>query len=496
MHELPRSQSVGESGEPTSFWFGPFQLDTRGRRLTRDGDVLPVSSKAFDILSALVLRAGRTVTKDQLMELVWPGVFVDEVNLAQHVSLLRKLLGDSTKSPSFIATIPRQGYQFIAEVTTSPPVEDIAAGPVPARTGRAWYTAALVGLAVLLLSAVTWLARDDIQASPSVGSDNQEAVGAYLGGRYLIAQGSKVTLPMARDEFERAVRADPAFARAWAELAHTYVAMFLSSHISYSEAIERAQGAASTALSLDPDLSEAHLALGAVYLQLGGGLEKAEPELRRAIALDEANALAYDLLARGLRRDGRFPEAIDAARRALSVEPTSPRYHLVLARTLFLAGKNLDEARALCERALGFDRASTNALELLADIEESDGQLEAAVASWALFERHLGAFDLAMQLEADLAAVGHEEALQRYRQAKLHRLDPADPATGFDRGRLLGRLGRLDEAFDAFRGASAGRYTIGVFGLRMHPAYRALTADPRFAELEALSLPGYQAAPR
>ncbi len=110
---MPRDSGT----EPASFWFGPYQLDVPARRLSRNGEVLHVSAKAFNILAVLVSRAGETVTKTELMDLVWPGVFVDEVNLAQHVSALRKLFGDSTRTPAFIATIPRSGYQFVAEVS-------------------------------------------------------------------------------------------------------------------------------------------------------------------------------------------------------------------------------------------------------------------------------------------------------------------------------------------------------------------------------------------
>ena len=491
MIDIPRggARPVPPEGS-SSFWFGPFSLDIRGRRLSRGGEILTVSSKAFDILSVLVQRAGRTVTKNELMDLVWPGVFVDEVNLAQHVSILRKLLGDSTKNPSFIATIPRQGYQFVAEVRTTAPasrgVEDAASA-----SGRTtWrFAVATISLGLVLASLVVWLARSQIPASESVGSSDPAAVTAFMRGRSLIALGSRRSASDAAREFEEAVRLDPGFARAHAELANSYVSMFLSGDLAYAEAFDAAQSAASTALSLAPDLSDAHLAQGVVHLQLGGGFGRAEPELRLAIRLEPSNALAYDVLGRGLRHEGRLEESVAAARRALAIDPSNVRYHALLGRSLFFAGTNLDEARALCRSALRFDRSSGNVLELAADIEEVEGRLDAAVGYWTQFETQLGAIDLGLQLEEDRRAVGADQALIRYRLAKLGRLDPDDPSTGFERGRLLARLGRLDEAFAAFRETSAREYSIGVFGLRNHPAYRALSADPRFAELEASALP-------
>jgi len=473
----------GTALEPSTFRFGPFRLDVFARHLSRDGEPLPVSSKAFDILTVLVRRAGQVVTKAELMDLVWPGVFVDEVNLAQHVSALRKLLGDSTKHPSFIATIPRQGYQFIARVSEAASAADTFA-PAPARGGRTWIAMTMLGLCAVAASLIFWVSSVGRAESKAAGTDSIEAFEAYARGRFLIRQGSKEGLLPALTEFTDAVALDPGFARAHAELANTYVSLFLVGEVSYSEAISNAQAAASTALELQPDLADAHLAQGAVYLQLGSGFDEAEPYLREAVALDPANDLAYDLLARALRHEGRLDESIEAARQALALKPESVRYHALLARSMLFAERDFEEARELCRVALTLDRSSTNVLELLADIEETDGRPDAAVAAWAELERQRGAGDLADELERDRDAVGAEEALVRYREARLARLDADDPSDGFERGRILERLGRRDEAFEAFEHASANAFTIGVYGLGRHPAYRALAADPRFAEFE------------
>jgi len=485
VHESHARPAQAGPAQPSSFWFESYRLDVRARRLSRHEETLPVSSKAFDVLTVLVQRAGETVTKSELMDLVWPGVFVDEVNLAQHVSALRKLLGDTTKASSFIATIPRIGYQFVAPVSTTAPMT--ASETRERRAGDGWrFAAAAIALGALTGSIVLWLGNTTLPPSPSVGSDNPTAVEAYSRGRHLIRQGSHEGLAAALAEFETAVTLDPGFARAQSELANTVVSMFLGRRIGYREALNLAQTAASAALAAAPDLSEAHAAQGAIYMQLGGGFEKAEAELRRALVLDPSNALAWDLLARGLRHQGRFAESIDAARQAKRLEPDSVRYYALLARSLFFAGQDLDEARLLCRQALPLDPSSTNVLELLADIEEYDGRLAEAVAVWAEFERARGAGDLADELIADGGAYGPAEALQRYREALLERLSGTDPEDGFERGRVLERLGRRDEALEALRRASVHEYTIGLFGLRSHPAYHELSADPRFAELERL----------
>ena len=111
--------------------FGPFLLDTRARRLLKDGLAVAITVKAFDTLVVLVQQAGRVVEKDDLMHRVWPDTAVEESNLSQQVFLLRKLLGEAPKDPRYIATVPRRGYRFVATVTEVTDVIDAGAGPGP-----------------------------------------------------------------------------------------------------------------------------------------------------------------------------------------------------------------------------------------------------------------------------------------------------------------------------------------------------------------------------
>ncbi len=100
-----------------SYEFGRFSLRTADRVLLRDHETVPLTPKALDILLILVENYGRIVKKDDLMKRVWPNTFVEEGNLTQNVSLLRKALGESASGPQFIETVPRRGYRFVAPVT-------------------------------------------------------------------------------------------------------------------------------------------------------------------------------------------------------------------------------------------------------------------------------------------------------------------------------------------------------------------------------------------
>jgi DNA-binding winged helix-turn-helix (wHTH) protein/tetratricopeptide (TPR) repeat protein len=95
--------------------FSDFTLNRHLRELRRDGALLPVSGKAFDLLAYMVENPGRPLSKSELLDAVWPETSVEEANLSQNVFLLRKVLGSGAEGP--IKTLPGRGYQFAAQVT-------------------------------------------------------------------------------------------------------------------------------------------------------------------------------------------------------------------------------------------------------------------------------------------------------------------------------------------------------------------------------------------
>lgn len=100
--------------------FGDFCLDPAGRQLSRrDGTWLPLTPRVFDTLLCLVENADKVLEKERLMAMVWPDSIVEENNLTQHISTLRRLLGDTPRSRRFIVTVPGYGYRFSAAVATS-----------------------------------------------------------------------------------------------------------------------------------------------------------------------------------------------------------------------------------------------------------------------------------------------------------------------------------------------------------------------------------------
>ena len=119
-----------------TFEFGSFRLNPYERRLLRDQTQIHLPPKAFDALVVLVENRGHLLEKDELLRKVWPDTFVEESNLAQHISVLRKALQGGQDGSRYIETVPTRGYRFIAEVRELggiTPDTNVLSGPTPSQ---------------------------------------------------------------------------------------------------------------------------------------------------------------------------------------------------------------------------------------------------------------------------------------------------------------------------------------------------------------------------
>jgi len=159
-----------EEGKPTNattpevYLFGQYRLDTHERILVAGGQTVPLSPKAIETLIALVRGRGRVVTKEELLQTVWPDTFIEEGVLAQNILTLRKAL----QNPDWIETVPRRGYRFSAPVispdtppdpsaTQSETAADIPKTSTRAASHRNWIVAAVV-LALIVAGVIAFRA--------------------------------------------------------------------------------------------------------------------------------------------------------------------------------------------------------------------------------------------------------------------------------------------------------------------------------------------------
>jgi predicted ATPase/DNA-binding winged helix-turn-helix (wHTH) protein len=166
--------------------FGPFQLHIERRMLSRDGEPLALGARALDLLCALALHRDRIVDKDELMTLAWPGMVVEENNLAVQVGSLRKLLG-----PHVIATVRGRGYRFVAAVDdgatrkTAPVRPTNLPATLPPLIGRAEECAALAGW-IATTRLVTVVGAGGIGKSRLAQAVAHAAIGRWPDGVWMI----------------------------------------------------------------------------------------------------------------------------------------------------------------------------------------------------------------------------------------------------------------------------------------------------------------------
>jgi TolB-like protein/tetratricopeptide (TPR) repeat protein len=154
--------------------FGPFQIDVYTRLLLRDGVVVPISERLFDILLTLVCRKGETVDKIEIIREVWRAEPAEENALTFHIFKLRKLLGETPAQPRYVATVPGRGYRFVAEVkevweeSNTTPATSVAVLPFkPLSPNTDEYLG--FGMADALINRLARIRRITVRPSQAVG---------------------------------------------------------------------------------------------------------------------------------------------------------------------------------------------------------------------------------------------------------------------------------------------------------------------------------------
>src|SRR5262245_4135787 len=228
--------------------FAGFVLDVRKRSLLGpDGMVIDISSRAFETLHFLVSHPHELVDKQRLMAAVWPNRVVEDNNLNQQISALRKLLGEAPGEHRFIVTVTGLGYRFVqdvAQLDAFPIAKAGAHAPTPRALRGRWrsWSAAAAAVALALVAAVAGalLAGREPRAVTETshltplairgGTRNIEAYDAYVAARAVTNNGGTALAQEAIPLLERAVELDSDFALAWAALAeaYTYAADFPS----------------------------------------------------------------------------------------------------------------------------------------------------------------------------------------------------------------------------------------------------------------------------
>jgi TolB-like protein/Flp pilus assembly protein TadD len=575
------------------YQFGPFRLDADERVLVRDGRVVPLPAKALSTLLALVASRGHLVEKGVLMNEVWPNEFVEEGNLAQHIFMLRKALGETTESPKYIETVPRRGYRFIAPV--SMPRKDVHEsdnnhGPqatpgrdlnqlldmqsiavLPFETLGAETQDEYLGLGIAdaLITKLSNLKRVTVRPTSSVrnavkndpvaagaelkvatvlegtiqkwdeqirvtvqlvsvrdGStlwaerfdekftsifaiedsiseqvatalavkltteeqtqlakrytENTRAHQAYLRGRYFLEKRTREAITKGIEYFKLAIRIDAHYALAYAGLADGYATLGAYDVLPPRQSMQKAKEAALKALSIEPNLGEAHAALARSRM-FDWDWEGAEESFKLALDLNPNYATARHLYAIYLRNMRRFDESLAESMKAEELDPTSASRKSTIGGTLYCA-RHYDEAIAELCQALELDSNNGVAHYYLGRVYVQKGMYEEATAE---YERTISLFGERLEL---LAHLGHIYALSGRREdaqkvlSQLEQLSNKDYVPSYFKALIYIGFDEKEQAFNWLE-KSYREYDLNLMFLGVDPMLDSLREDARFKRL-------------
>lgn len=407
--------------------FGPFRLDAIKRLLWRDGTMVPLTPKTFDLLLALVQHSGTVMEKDDIMRLLWPNLVVEENNLTVMISALRKALGESPEEHKYIVTLPKRGYCFVAQVKevwdsnisqgqarAEASKQD---GEEPAALSQAKSLAVLpfrtisaeageeylgLGMSDALITKLGGLKQITIRSTSTVLSQtgnqhNPLLIGRKLGVDLLLegtiqraGQRIRVTIQLVD------VRDGSSL---WSEKFEALLTDIFQVQDTISEQITRAlmlrlSGEERKLLTRRYTTnSEAYqLYLKGRYFwnkRLAAGLQKASEYFHLAIAVDPDYALAYAGIAdchnmlsffSGFAPKECYPRARDAAAKALALDETLAEAHASLAMVEMMSDWNWTSAEQRFQRALQLNPTYTPARQWYAKLLTALGRHEEAIA--------------------------------------------------------------------------------------------------------------------
>ena len=421
--------------------FGEFRLDAVKRLLLKGGEISLLMPKAFDTLLYLVQNGGRVIDKDELMREVWTDTIVEENNLSQNISILRRVLGEKKSEHRFIVTVPGKGFKFVAEVravsesASDAPIKTIAVLPFKPLVAENRNEALELGMADTLIAK---LGGEEIVVRPfsavrhyaSIGQEDCSLAARQLGVQAVL----EGTIQTAGDRIRVSARlvCGDAGKQLWAgqfdeKFDDIFAVQDLISERVAAALHIRLTGENKTRSMENVEAYQFYVK-GRVHTEmlLLPELRKAIGYFERAIALDPNYALAYVGLAESYLRlslvnnipaDEAMPQAKAAALRATEIAPLNADTFSTLAWIVFWYDRDWRAAEKYCLRGIKLNPNNPFVRMVHAHLLSNTGR--------------------------------HTEALAEIRRAR--ELDPTSIFNQAIEGQILLFAGKTDEALDTLK---------------------------------------------
>jgi len=307
-----------------------------------------------------------------------------------------------------------------------------------------------------------------------------EAYLAYLQGQALMWNQDEASLRQSVEFFEKSIRTDPTFARAYAGLAKAYIGMGSEGFLPWVESIKLGRTAAEKASAIDPELADAHAARAELAFMADEPSDVLNREVRRALELNPNLAQAHSILGAMAVTFGVVESYIAQAEEAYHLDPLAPETIRRLGDAYFFAGR-LDDALAHWKK--NTERATVSAFRGLVDYYILKGDLEQAENYTRELERVAPNSDYAYLCRGYLSAAKGDRPAAMKVIAKLnevHREGSSRRQSSI--GFIYYALGDLDRFFDCMN-IAAKEHTIQLGRIRLSPLFSGARKDPRFLEL-------------
>ena len=313
-------------------------------------------------------------------------------------------------------------------------------------------------------------------------TSNTEAYELYHKGRSFWGKRSGDNIPKAIAFFEQAIAHDPNYALAYAGLAQAYILVPFYADANRFDAYSKAKDAALKALRLDPNLAEAHAALGKVLFFSEIDLAGAMREYKRAIELQPNDATAHHWFGNdSLAALGRFEEAIAEGKRSVELDPLSIVINVDLGETFYYARRYDDAARQM-RKALEIDPSSFYAHYNLGIVLQLTGDLSAAIAEYEK-AKQLGDNPLISALCAAAKAHAGDKDAALKMLSHFEELSKQREVVGYCRALLYLSLNNKDEAMRWLEQGFKERDGSNICWIKVDPLLDSLHGDPRFEAL-------------
>lgn len=521
---MKRGSKSSQIEESEIYEFGPYRLDARERTLLLEGRNVALTPKALDTLIALVRHQPKVMSKEELLETVWPGTFVEEGILAQNIMTLRKAL----RNPEWIETVPKRGYRFAADVATAgaiAPAREIAAAPtVVSRFPKGWAPGAFVVLmaALAIIVAIRWERPKPRVRSLAIlpfHSIDEESphLGLGLADVLINRLGMLSELAVRPTSAVRKYTDGPA-PNPLAAGRELGVDAVLEGNIQRDhdrvrvtvQLLRVSDGASLWSGKFDQPYRDLFTLEDVVGGQIAQGLvlDLTAPERERLRRRYTENAEAWQAYLRGRylwarRTPEAYAKAIGEFKEAARIDPNYALAYAGLADSYALLGSNPNQALPRAEAMEKARAAALKSIALDADLAEAHTALAFILMhyDWKCadaekeYERALSlnpSYATAHQWRAvNLLVTGHaDEGLQELKGAQS--LDPASPIIMADTVEMDVLTGRLPEA------VAAGKRALDIdpsFSLVQSYLSWAYTGQHNFAEAAAVLGPNEQSDP-